>query len=152
MLQIAGLLYNLTDEAIRACPPSAQWVLATNGDNLYARDAFQAVISAPADADVVALDYYSRYQRTTGPPCARFAASPAAAPCKENRCHQCTCCQRALPTALLFVCPAHHAIDGLLTWTSAGVDIIMIIFSHSCRTTSCAHAIRSARRFAREVS
>ena len=82
---LAALLYNLTDEAIRVCPPSTQWVLATNGDNLYAKDAFQAILDAPEDADVVALDYYSRYQRSTGPPCMRFAASSKAPPCKENR-------------------------------------------------------------------
>ena len=83
---IAGLLYNLTDEAIRACPPSTQWVVATNGDNLYARGMFQTVMDAPANADVIALDYYSRYQRTTGPPCARFAKAEGAPPCKQNRC------------------------------------------------------------------
>ena len=95
---IVGLLYNLTDEAIRACPPSTQWVVATNGDNLYARDMFQTVMDAPANADVVALDYYSRYQRTTGPPCARFAMSKGAPPCKENRCASSApavmCCQQ----------------------------------------------------------
>lgn len=87
MMLFAGLLYNLTDEAMRACPPSTQWVLATNGDNLYAKDLFRTVIDAPADADVIALDYYSRYQRTTGPPCARFAASRGLPPCKQNRYH-----------------------------------------------------------------
>ena len=82
---LAALLYNLTDEAIRVCPTSTQWVLATNGDNLYAKDAFQTILDAPEDIDVVALDYYSRYQRSTGPPCTRFAASSVAPACKENR-------------------------------------------------------------------
>ena len=84
-LLLAGLLYNLTDEAIRACPASTQWVLATNGDNLYSKDMFQTVMDVPGDVDVIALDYYSRYQRATGPPCTRFAASEGAPPCKENR-------------------------------------------------------------------
>lgn len=29
-------LYNLTDDAIRACPRTSRWVVITNGDNLYA--------------------------------------------------------------------------------------------------------------------
>lgn len=84
-LLLAGHLYNLTDQAIRACPASTKWVLVTNGDNLYSKDMFQTVMDVPGDADVIALDYYSRYQRATGPPCTRFAASEGAPPCKENR-------------------------------------------------------------------
>jgi hypothetical protein len=34
-------LYNLTDDAIRACPRSSRWVVITNGDNLYANTFFE---------------------------------------------------------------------------------------------------------------
>lgn len=55
-----GRLYNLTDDAIRACPPDTRWLMVTNGDNRYDAGAMAAVAAAPADSDVVALDYYSR--------------------------------------------------------------------------------------------
>jgi hypothetical protein len=74
----------LTDEAIRACPLSTEWVLATNGDNLYAHEFFERVMSAPLESDVVAFDFYSRYQRLTGPPCLRFQTSPSQHACKPN--------------------------------------------------------------------
>ena len=95
----AERLYNLTDEAIRACPASTRWVLATNGDNAYAGGFFQALLQAPADADVVAFDYHSRYRRSTGPPCARFEQLGGLPACKLNRC--------AAPSAV--VGPAPHA-------------------------------------------
>ncbi len=127
----AGLLYNLTDEAMRACNPSTQWVLATNGDNLYARDAFQTVVNAPTTSDVVALDYYSRYHRTTGPPCARFAASEGTPPCKENRCQRCACCQQlAVQHAWLVSHPARATTQPeaavALSLTSAAVRCVSV--------------------------
>eukprot|EP00882_Tetradesmus_deserticola_P018564 GHRQ01019939.1.p1 GENE.GHRQ01019939.1~~GHRQ01019939.1.p1 ORF type:complete len:144 (+),score=32.35 GHRQ01019939.1:1188-1619(+) len=58
-------LYNLTDEAIRACPRNTRWVGVTNGDNDY-DPKFLSVLVQQQDAEVVAFDYYSRYQRPTG--------------------------------------------------------------------------------------
>lgn len=81
----AGQLYNLTDEAIRACPPSTEWVMATNGDNLYAETFLERVMAAPAEADVVAFLYFSRYQRCTGPPCHRFELDHSQHACKPNK-------------------------------------------------------------------
>ncbi|KXZ44304.1 hypothetical protein GPECTOR_69g397 [Gonium pectorale] len=77
-------LYNLTDIAIRACPERARWVVVTNGDNTYDRKFVETVFSAPADADVVAIDFYSRYQRPTASPCERFEDGEGLPPCKEN--------------------------------------------------------------------
>lgn len=79
-----ALLYNLTDEAIRACPPSTEWVLATNGDNEYA-DTFLEHIHSSHGSDVVAFDFYSRYQRSTAAPCERFAQAPGLPACKPNK-------------------------------------------------------------------
>ncbi|KFM26160.1 hypothetical protein F751_4653 [Auxenochlorella protothecoides] len=88
-----ALLYNLTDDAVFACPEDTTWLLVTNGDNEYA-DSFLARAAAEAargSADVVAFDFYSRYQRPTAPQCDRLATLPAPAPaCKRNRlawCH-----------------------------------------------------------------
>ncbi|KAK9840401.1 hypothetical protein WJX74_009271 [Apatococcus lobatus] len=83
-----ALLYNLTDEAIRACPPSTQWVLATNGDNEYA-DTFFEQIQSSQGSDVVAFDFYSRYQRSTAAPCERFAHAPNLPACKPNKLQWC---------------------------------------------------------------
>lgn len=82
-LWYSGLLYNVTDEAISACPPSSEWVLVTNGDNLYADTFFDRIMSVPREADAIAFDFYSRYQRITGPPCMRFSEGLTA--CKTNR-------------------------------------------------------------------
>ncbi|BDA44930.1 hypothetical protein COCOBI_06-4090 [Coccomyxa sp. Obi] len=84
-----GLLYNLTDQAFRACPHSTEWVLATNGDNLYADTFFETVMSAPKEADAIAFDFYSRYQRVTAPPCVRFERSEGLPACKPNRMRWC---------------------------------------------------------------
>ena len=78
-----SMLYNLTDEAVRACPRSTKWVIMTDGDNEYSSMLFDE-LSQHADADVVALDYYSRYQRPTAKPCERFAAEPGKPACKQN--------------------------------------------------------------------
>ena len=97
-----GLLYNLTDDAIQVCPPNTTWLVVTNGDNEYA-DSFMARVieessnktngdkdvgSAPPD--IVAFDFYSRFQRITMPACERFAARPPPAPlCKSNSLQWC---------------------------------------------------------------
>ncbi|DBB10253.1 TPA: hypothetical protein ACH3X3_001818 [Trebouxia sp. C0006] len=78
-----SMLYNLTDEAVRACPRSTKWVVITNGDNEYSSTLFEELDHHP-DADVVALDYYSRYQRPTAKPCERFSAEPGKPACKQN--------------------------------------------------------------------
>ena len=62
-----SMLYNLTDEAVRACPRTTRWVVITNGDNEYSSDLFTE-LESHAEADLVALDYYSRYQRPTAKP------------------------------------------------------------------------------------
>lgn len=77
-------LYNLTDAAIRACPSHAKWVVVTNGDNTYDPTFLEEVLAAPPDSDVVAVDFYSRYQRPTAAPCERFEEGPGLPPCKEN--------------------------------------------------------------------
>lgn len=78
-----GMLYNLTDEAVRACPRSTQWVIMTNGDNEYSSTFFDELDKHP-NADLIAMDYYSRYQRPTALPCERFAAEQGKPFCKQN--------------------------------------------------------------------
>lgn len=78
-----SMLYNLTDEAVRACPRSTKWVIITNGDNEYSSTLFEE-LEQHGDADLVAMDYYSRYQRPTGKPCERFAAEGHKPACKQN--------------------------------------------------------------------
>lgn len=39
--------------------------------------------------DLVAVDFYSRFQRPTAPSCDRFAAAPGAPACKPNRLRWC---------------------------------------------------------------
>ena len=48
-----------------ACPYNTDWVLLTNGDNEYASSFFSR-IGEVNEADIVAVDFYSRYQRMTG--------------------------------------------------------------------------------------
>ena len=45
-------------------------MLVTNGDNMYASSFMERVAEA-TDADIVAFDYYSRYQRVTGGRCSQ---------------------------------------------------------------------------------
>lgn len=78
-----SMLYKLTDEAVRACPRTTKWVIITNGDNEYSNTVFEELERHP-DADIVALDYYSRYQRPTAKPCERFAAELHKPACKQN--------------------------------------------------------------------
>lgn len=42
-------------------------------------------LMSAGDVDLVAFDYYSRYQRSTGPPCLRFAAGADFPRCKDNK-------------------------------------------------------------------
>jgi len=74
-----GTLYNVTDDAIRACAPGSDWVVATNGDNVYGRHFIQKVIENGQDPsiDLVAFDFYSRYQRPAMPSCERFSMERA---------------------------------------------------------------------------
>ena len=96
------LLYNLTDEAIRACPPSTEWVIVTNGDNDYADTLLSTLRDSPKGSDIIALDYYSRYQRPTAAPCHRFQQEANKPHCKSNRC-LCLASQ-ALPMKLAADC------------------------------------------------
>eukprot|EP00884_Botryococcus_braunii_P001944 jgi/Botrbrau1/11750/Bobra.0195s0075.1 len=63
-------LYNLTDNAIRAYT-------------------FLERLMTAGDVDLVAFDYYSRYQRSTGPPCLRFASAADLPRCKDNKLKWC---------------------------------------------------------------
>lgn len=49
----------------------------------------QQVKDGGKEADLVAVDFYSRYQRPTAPSCERFAATPGAPACKPNRLRWC---------------------------------------------------------------
>ena len=42
-------------------------------------------VMAVQKADIVAMDFYSRYQRSTGPPCTRFSQADHLPPCKVNK-------------------------------------------------------------------
>eukprot|EP01024_Parvocaulis_polyphysoides_P035578 TRINITY_DN3153_c0_g1_i1.p1 TRINITY_DN3153_c0_g1~~TRINITY_DN3153_c0_g1_i1.p1 ORF type:complete len:375 (-),score=48.81 TRINITY_DN3153_c0_g1_i1:204-1208(-) len=88
MLGYHSRLYNLTDEAIRVCPRNSEWIIVTNGDNLYASNLFEKVV-ATKNADLIALDYYTRYQRATGIPCERFQKEEGKPPCKVNHLQWC---------------------------------------------------------------
>ncbi|PNH00307.1 hypothetical protein TSOC_013878 [Tetrabaena socialis] len=82
-------LYNLTDIAVRACPERARWVVITNGDNEYDTAFVETIFAAPPGIDVVAVDFYSRYQRPTADPCERFEDGEGAPPCKVNEMRFC---------------------------------------------------------------
>jgi hypothetical protein len=80
-------LWNATDRAIAACSPKTEWVVITNGDNLYGKGFLKSVLkrSASTEIDLIAFDFYSRFNRPTMPPCERFC--PQYNPgnmCKEN--------------------------------------------------------------------
>lgn len=81
-------LYNLTDDAVRACPRGTRWLVVSNGDNDY-DPSFLSVLAEQHGAEVVAFDYYSRFQRPTAVPCERFAAGPGLPPCKTNELRWC---------------------------------------------------------------
>lgn len=91
------LLYNLTDDAIQVCPPDTKWLVVTNGDNEYGASFTTQVTdittskssSNGKSPDIVAFDFYSRYQRPTAPPCDRFHAWPGIPACKLNKLSWC---------------------------------------------------------------
>lgn len=85
------LLYNLTDDAIQVCPSGTKWLVVTNGDNEYGSSFTRRVDHeySVSGAEVVAFDFYSRYQRPTEPPCDRFAAWADVPSCKRNRMKWC---------------------------------------------------------------
>jgi hypothetical protein len=65
-------------------------VLVTNGDNLYDPQFLEHLsMGAARGADLVAFDFYSRYQRPTQEPCVRFAATPHAPACRQNELRVC---------------------------------------------------------------
>lgn len=47
------------------------------------------VLDNAAGVDLLAFDFYSRFQRPTAPSCERFAAAPGAPACKRNRLRWC---------------------------------------------------------------
>jgi hypothetical protein len=67
-----------------------RFLIVTNGDNEYDPRFLEALEGAPGGANLVAVDFYSRYQRPTAAPCIRFAREgtrgrhPHPPPCKEN--------------------------------------------------------------------
>jgi hypothetical protein len=69
-MAVESTLTDSSEHVRAACAPDTDWVVVTNGDNVYHTAAFQALVDQQADA--VAWDFYSRYQRPTGVPCARF--------------------------------------------------------------------------------
>lgn len=76
----------------QVCPPDTDWLVVTNGDNEYGAGFFQAVadMGRPGHtADIVAFDFYSRFQRITAPACARFYAWEGSPACKRNRLRWC---------------------------------------------------------------
>lgn len=48
-----------------ACPRDSRWLMVTNGDNDY-DPGFMSELVAHEEAEAVAFDYYSRFQRSTG--------------------------------------------------------------------------------------
>mmetsp|Transcript_7006 Transcript_7006/g.13794 ORF Transcript_7006/g.13794 Transcript_7006/m.13794 type:complete len:521 (-) Transcript_7006:400-1962(-) len=71
-------LYNGTDSAVYiGCSPDAEWLVVTNGDNLYGESFIQVLSEVESSVDVVAFDYYSRYQNISGKACDRFRFRPA---------------------------------------------------------------------------
>lgn len=61
-----GLTAHACCAVLAACPDNTRFVVATNGDNEYEASFVATVLAVPQDVDVVALDFYSRYQRATG--------------------------------------------------------------------------------------
>jgi len=53
--------YNITDKAIRFCPPDSRWLVVTNGDNGYHPD-FLGNLTLSTNADIVSVDFHSRYR------------------------------------------------------------------------------------------
>lgn len=67
-------LYSLTDDAVAACPRNSTWVVVTNGDNEVAEGFFWTIAERGKHADLVALDFFSRFQRPTARACDRFGS------------------------------------------------------------------------------
>lgn len=67
-------LYSLTDDAVAACPRNSTWVVVTNGDNEVAKGFFWTIAERGRHADLVALDFFSRFQRPTARACERFGS------------------------------------------------------------------------------
>ncbi len=67
---VAAVLYVVADLhplafCTAACPRNTEWLMVTNGDNLY--DAtFMSEVVKRKTADVVTFNYYTRFQRVTG--------------------------------------------------------------------------------------
>jgi hypothetical protein len=74
--------YFVSQSAIRHCPESTDWILLTNGDNLYHS---QFLDDMDSEYDIIAHDFYSRYNNILNPDiygkgCARFGKGS----CKTN--------------------------------------------------------------------
>ncbi|EFJ52303.1 hypothetical protein VOLCADRAFT_102964 [Volvox carteri f. nagariensis] len=151
-------LYNLTDTAIRACPAKSYWVVATNGDNSYDSKFVETVFAAPRGVDVVAVNFYSRYQRPTALPCERFEEGEGVPHCKENEMRFCQTdlaasayrLERLLAENRLFgeLDPggSHGANDGIMAQTilTAGWKVHYVrdrcLVNHSPSPQQCALA------------
>jgi hypothetical protein len=162
------LLYNLTDDAIQVCPPDTKWLVITNGDNEYGASFTTQVTdiatsksksSSSKSPDIVAFDFYSRYQRPTAPPCDRFHAWPGAPACKPNKLSWCQTDLGAnaisfpkfMQEARMFGSLHEEAgglgadhFDGILaeTLVAAGWKVVRVtskcLFSHSPNPQECA--------------
>ncbi len=57
-----------------ACSSNTTWFTVTNGDNIYDPAFWKEVEAGPRSANVVAFDFYSRYQRYTGEKLSAFTS------------------------------------------------------------------------------
>ena len=86
-----GVLYNVTDSAIRLCSSSSEWVVVTNGDNLYGKSFVSRILEmAEPSTDIVKFDFYSRFNKPSMPSCDRFTPEyNRQVPCKRNTLRWC---------------------------------------------------------------
>lgn len=79
-------LWNATDFAISLCSPETEWLIVTNGDNIYGKSFLRTVFDKDKEGiDLIAFDFYSRFNRPSMPACERH--TPALNPessCKTN--------------------------------------------------------------------
>eukprot|EP01031_Cornospumella_fuschlensis_P029716 gene29716-35876_t len=69
-------MYNLTDRAIQLCSADSNWLLVTNGDNVYHEEFLNYLDPM---YDIIAFDFYSRWYRhlqSSLPPCERLITTP----------------------------------------------------------------------------
>jgi hypothetical protein len=85
-----------------ACPRNTEWLVTSNGDNDYDPDFLATVVKQGQQADVVAFDYYSRFQRPTGEGCSQLVQFSA--PIHTRVCGRSTLCVVRAGQLLLIGC------------------------------------------------